>query len=70
MIQITATAHGGLVVTVDGLAADLAVIDRMGRVRATGEPVAQAAESAATQAYCNYLKAQGHLQVLVEVKSP
>lgn len=67
---ISAASHTGLIVTVGGKPARLAIIDDDGRVIAAGPDVAREAEAVAVQSYRNVMKAQGHLQVLSKLITP
>lgn len=66
-VVISAVAHRGLEVTVDGKPARLAIITDDGRVVADGQAVAREAEAVALNCYRNVLKGQGHLRVHGEV---
>jgi hypothetical protein len=63
-IFITATAHQGLMVMVNGKPARLAIIDDQNNVLAAGADVAHEAEAVAVNSYRNFLKAEGHLVVM------
>lgn len=60
---ISAVAHEGLTVTVDGRPARLAIVTDDGKVFAAGDLVAREAQAVAVNAYRSFLKAQGHLRV-------
>jgi len=62
-VVISAVAHEGLSVTVDGKHARLAIITDDGRVIAIGDQVAKEAEAVALNSYRNFLKGQGYLRV-------
>jgi hypothetical protein len=66
-VVITAKAHTGLQVTVDGKPARLAIVTDDGQVIAAGPTVAREAEAVAINSYRNLLQGQGHLQVRSEV---
>lgn len=61
-IVISAVAHKGLEVTVDGEPARLAVITEDGHVVAAGKAVARELEAVAINRYRAELKAQGRLR--------
>jgi hypothetical protein len=63
-IVISAVAHEGLSVTIDGKPARLAIIDADGQVVAAGPQVAREAEAVAVNNYRSFLKGTGHLRVL------
>lgn len=65
-VVISAVAHEGLTVTVDGRPARLAILTDDGQVIAAGDQVAKEAEAVALNSYRNFLKGQGHLRVLSE----
>lgn len=60
---ISAVAHEGLTVTVDGRPARLAIVTDDGQVFVAGDVVAREAQAVAVNAYRSFLKAQGHLRV-------
>ena len=62
-VVISAVAHEGLSVTVDGQPAQLAVISKDGRVF-SGPAVAKEAQAVAVNLYRGCLQGQGHLRVL------
>jgi hypothetical protein len=62
-VCITAASHTGLLATVNGKPARLAIITDDGQVIAAGNDVAREAEAVAVQAYRNTMKAQGHMVV-------
>lgn len=62
---IGAVIFEGITVTdSEGQPAQLAVIDRRGRIVAAGPEVAKAAWSAAIEAYRNHLRGHGHIRSL------
>lgn len=63
-VVISAVAHEGLSVMVDGKPARLAIITDDGHIIASGKEVAREAEAVSLNSYRNFLKAQGHLRVL------
>lgn len=63
-VVITAVAHEGLTVLVDGKPARLAIVTEDGTVIAAGAQVAREAEAVALNSYRNLMRAQGHLRVL------
>ena len=63
-VVISAVAHEGLRVTVDGRPARLAVVDENGRVIADGDQVAREARAVAINCYRQTWIGQGHLRVL------
>lgn len=63
-VQISAASHTGLIATVDGKPAHLAIITEAGEVIAAGPEVAREAEAVAVQAYRNTQQAKGHLRVV------
>ena len=63
-VFITATAHQGLMVVVNGKPARLAIIDDNDKVLAAGKDVAREARAVAVNSYRNFLKAEGHLVVM------
>lgn len=63
-VVISAVAHEGLRVTVDGRPARLAIVADDGTVIAAGDQVAREAEAVALNSYRNLMRAQGHLRVL------
>lgn len=69
-VVISAVAHEGLSVTVDGRPARLAILTDDGKVIAAGDQVAKEAEAVALNSYRNFLKGQGHLRVLSEPLQP
>jgi hypothetical protein len=62
-VVISAVAHEGLRVTVDGKPARLAIVTDDGQVIAAGHLVAREAESVAVNSYRQLLQGQGHLRV-------
>lgn len=63
-VVISATAHEGLTVTVDGRPARLAIVTEDGQVIAAGPQVAREAEAVAVNSYRGMLQGSGHLRVL------
>lgn len=63
-VVITAVAHVGLTVTINGKPGRLAVVTEDGQVVAAGDKVAREAEAVALNSYRNFLKGNGHLRVL------
>ena len=63
-VFITATAHEGLSVTINGQPGRLAVLDEAGNVVAEGHEVAREAEAVAINNYRSMLKGIGHLTVM------
>ena len=63
-VVITAVAHEGLSVQIDGKPGRLAVIDDAGHIVAAGPQVAREAEAVAINSYRSFLIGQGHLRVL------
>ena len=66
-VVISAVAHEGLTVTVDGKPAMLAVVMDDGTVVAAGRPVAKEAQAVAVNLYRAFLQGNGHLRVLKPV---
>lgn len=66
-VVITAVAHEGLTVTVNGRPALLAVVLDDGTVVASGRPVAKEAQAVAVNLYRQFLKGMGHLRVVSPV---
>lgn len=62
-VVISAVAHEGLTVTIDGRPGRLAIVDAEGRVIAAGNQVAREAEAVAVNSYRHALQLQGHLRV-------
>ena len=62
-IIISAVAHEGLTVTVDGKPGRLAILDADGRVVAEGQQVAKEARAVAVNCYRGFLQDAGHLRV-------
>lgn len=62
-VEISAVAHEGLTVTVDGRPGRLAIVDADGRVVSAGDMVAREALAVAVNCYRNLLQGQGHLRV-------
>lgn len=65
-IIISAVAHEGLSVTVDGKPARLAVVLEDGTVVAAGREVAREVQAVAVNLHREFLKGNGHLRVLSE----
>lgn len=65
-VIISAVAHEGLTVTVNGKPARLAVVAEDGSVIAAGRDVAREAQAVAVNLYREFLKGNGHLRVLSE----
>jgi hypothetical protein len=63
-VIISAVAHEGLSVTIDGKPARLAIVDDNGQVVACGTQVAREARAVAVNNYRNTLMATGHIRVL------
>lgn len=63
-VVISAVAHEGLTVTVNGMPARLAIVTDDGQVVAAGSVVAREAEAVAVNCYRRLLEGQGHLRVL------
>lgn len=63
-VVITAVAHEGLRVLVDGKPGRLAIVDDAGQVVSTSPLVAREAESVAINSYRQMLQGMGHLRVL------
>ena len=63
-VVISAVAHEGLTVTVDGKPARLAVVSEDGTIIAAGRDVAYEAQCVAVNLYREFLKGNGHLRVL------
>lgn len=63
-VVISAVAHEGLTVMVDGKPARLAIVTDDGQVIASGRMVAREAEAVAVNSYRQLLQGQGHLRVL------
>lgn len=65
-VVISAVAHEGLSVTVNGKPARLAILTDDGQIIAAGNQVAREAEAVALNCYRNFLKGQGYLRVNCE----
>ena len=65
-VVISAVAHEGLSVTVDGKPARLAILLDDGTVVAAGRDVAREAQAVAVNLHRAFLKGNGHLRVLSE----
>lgn len=63
-VVISAVAHEGLTVTVNGRPARLAVVLDDGTVVAAGRDVAREAQAVAVNLHREFLKGNGHLRVL------
>jgi hypothetical protein len=63
-VVISAVAHEGLRVTVDGKPARLAIVDDAGQVITASPLVAREAEAVALNSYRSFLQGKGHLRVL------
>lgn len=63
-VIISAVSHQGLVVTVNGKPARLAIVTDDGQVIAAGDDVAREAEAVAVNSYRGFLKGKGFLRVL------
>lgn len=63
-VIISAVAHEGLSVTVDGQPAQLAVVTEDGRIVAAGQDVAREARAVAVNNYRAFLQARGHIRTL------
>jgi hypothetical protein len=69
-VVITAVAHEGLSVTVNGKPGRLAIVTEDGQVVAAGDDVAREAEAVALNSYRNFLQGRGHLRVLSKPIEP
>lgn len=69
-VVISAVSHKGLMVTVDGKPARLAIVTEDGTVVASGQQVAMEAEAVTINNYRNFLKGMGHLTVISSPISP
>lgn len=69
-VVISAVAHEGLTVMVDGKPARLAIVTDDGQVIASGHMVAREAEAVAVNSYRQLLQGQGHLRVLSRPVQP
>jgi hypothetical protein len=63
-VVISAVAHEGLTVTVNGRPARLAIVSDDGQIVACGDQVALEAEAVAVNSYRGLLQGKGHLRVL------
>ncbi len=63
-VVISAVAHEGLRVTVDGKPARFAILTEDGKLIDAGNQVTKEAEAVAVNNYRNYLLGKGHLRVL------
>lgn len=66
-VVISAVAHQGLTVMVDGKPARLAIVTDDGHIVASGDQVAKEAEAVALNSYRNFLKGKGFLRVMSPV---
>lgn len=62
-VVISAVAHEGLTVTVDGKPGRLAVVDDEGNIISVGMMVARETAAVAVNSYREFLKGKGHLRV-------
>lgn len=62
-VEISAVAHEGLSVTVDGRPGRLAIVDADGRVVSAGDMVAREVLAVAVNCHRNFQQGQGHLRV-------
>lgn len=63
-VVISAVAHEGLCVTVDGKPARLAIVDDAGNIITASPLVAREAEAVALNSYRSFLQGKGHLRVM------
>jgi hypothetical protein len=63
-VIISAVAHEGLSVSIDGKPARLAIIDDAGNIVAAGPDVAREAEAVSINIYREMWQARGHLRVM------
>lgn len=63
-VVLTAVAHEGLRVMVDGKPGRLAVLDEAGNVVSSSHLVAREAEAVVLNMHRNFLQGQGHLRVM------
>lgn len=63
-VVISAVAHEGLTVTVNGKPATLAIVLEDGTVISAGKTVAREAQAVAVNCYRSFLKGTGHLRVV------
>ena len=63
-VVISAVAHEGLRVTVDGKPARFAILTEDGQLIDAGNQVTKEAEAVAVNNYRNFLQGKGHLRVL------
>lgn len=63
-VIISSVSHEGLIVTVNGKRARLAIVTDDGEVIAAGDQVAREAEAVAVNNYRELLKGNGHLRVM------
>lgn len=63
-VVISAVAHEGLRVTVDGKPARLAIVDDAGNIVTASPLVAREAEAVALNNYRSFLQGKGHLRVM------
>lgn len=69
-VVISAVAHEGLTVEVDGKHAQLAIVTDDGQIIAVGEEVAREAEAVAINSYRSFLQGKGFLRVLSKPIEP
>jgi hypothetical protein len=62
-VDISAVAHEGLTVTVDGKPGRLAVLDEAGNVISSGPLVAREVEAVAIKSYRALWRGEGHVRV-------
>jgi hypothetical protein len=67
-VVVSAVAHEGLSIQVEGRPARLAIIDEQGRVVAAGDQVAEEVEAVAINSYRAFLRGQGHLRAFATEK--
>ena len=69
-VVISAVAHEGLQVTVDGKHAQLAIVTDDGKVIASGQDVADEAEAVAINSYRNFLAGHGRIRLMGDPIKP
>lgn len=69
-VVISAVSHEGLIVTVDGKPARIAIVLDDGTIIAAGPEVAREAEAVAVNSYRNMLQGQGYLRVIGNPLAP
>ena len=69
-VFITAVAHEGLTVTINGKPGKLAILAEDGTVIAEGANVAREAQAVAVNLYRNFLIGQGRLRVISDSLAP